>query len=213
MPGRADRPPARAADPSPDAQASRGKPRPRGMATGATIALLVVDDERRCLETNLAACRLLGLSKQRLVGRRLDDLFTGAMADRLENVWRAFSQGGGHAGPFDLAIPEAQVARLDLSVTSGVLPGRHLVLITPAPDADTRDGRWLLGGLRRPSPRELEILELLAGGARDEQIAEQLSLSPATVQTHVRNAKAKLGARTRAQAVAVALRQGMISLA
>jgi DNA-binding CsgD family transcriptional regulator len=39
-----------------------------------------------------------------------------------------------------------------------------------------------------------------------------LALSPATVQTHVRNAKAKLGARTRAQAVALSLQRGLIDL-
>jgi DNA-binding CsgD family transcriptional regulator len=54
------------------------------------------------------------------------------------------------------------------------------------------------------------VLRLLASGATDVQIAAWLSLSPATVQTHVRNAKAKLGARTRAQAVALALQRGMI---
>ena len=54
------------------------------------------------------------------------------------------------------------------------------------------------------------MLALLAAGATDDQIAELLELSPATVQTHVRNAKAKLGARTRAQAVAIALRRGLI---
>jgi DNA-binding CsgD family transcriptional regulator len=70
----------------------------------------------------------------------------------------------------------------------------------------TRFGR---GG---PTPREREVLTLLAAGATDEQIAEMLELSPATVQTHVRNAKAKLGARTRAQAVAMALQHGMITV-
>ena len=63
-----------------------------------------------------------------------------------------------------------------------------------------------------PTSREREVLALLAAGATDEQIAEMLELSPATVQTHVRNAKAKLGARTRAQAVAMALQNGMINL-
>ena len=65
---------------------------------------------------------------------------------------------------------------------------------------------------RSPSKREREILTLLARGSTDVQIAEVLSLSPATVQTHVRNAKAKLGARTRAQAVALALVGGLIQL-
>ena len=65
-------------------------------------------------------------------------------------------------------------------------------------------------GARQPSRREREILALLARGSTDVQIAEALELSPATVQTHVRNAKAKLGARTRAQAVALALVGGLI---
>ena len=65
---------------------------------------------------------------------------------------------------------------------------------------------------RRPSAREREILALLARGSTDAKIAETLGLSPATVQTHVRNAKSKLGARTRAQAVALALVGGLIQL-
>jgi len=63
---------------------------------------------------------------------------------------------------------------------------------------------------RRPTSREREILALLATGATDNEIADILALSPATVQTHVRNAKTKLGARTRAQAVALAIAHGMI---
>ena len=63
---------------------------------------------------------------------------------------------------------------------------------------------------REPTAREREVLDLLADGATDDQIAALLQLSPATVQTHVRNAKAKLGARTRAQAVALALHRGLI---
>jgi DNA-binding NarL/FixJ family response regulator len=59
--------------------------------------------------------------------------------------------------------------------------------------------------------RERQILSMLASGSTDADIAERLELSPATVQTHVRNAKAKLGARTRAQAVAMALRGGLIA--
>jgi DNA-binding CsgD family transcriptional regulator len=64
---------------------------------------------------------------------------------------------------------------------------------------------------RRPTSREREILALLATGATDNEISDILALSPATVQTHVRNAKTKLGARTRAQAVALAIAQGMIA--
>ena len=56
------------------------------------------------------------------------------------------------------------------------------------------------------SPRERQILELLAEGLRVKEIAERLTLSPATVHTHVRNAIAKLEVDTRTEAVALAVR-------
>src|SRR5690349_10268673 len=56
------------------------------------------------------------------------------------------------------------------------------------------------------TPREREILELLAGGLRVKQIADRLSLSPATVHTHVRNAIARMEVDTRTEAVALAVR-------
>lgn len=55
------------------------------------------------------------------------------------------------------------------------------------------------------SPREREILSLLAGGKTVAEIAVDLVLSPLTVRTHVRNAKDKLHARTTPHAVAIAL--------
>jgi DNA-binding NarL/FixJ family response regulator len=56
------------------------------------------------------------------------------------------------------------------------------------------------------SPRERQILDLLAEGLTGHAIAEQLVLSPETVRTHVRNATTKLGAHTRVQAVALVVR-------
>ena len=57
------------------------------------------------------------------------------------------------------------------------------------------------------SNREREVLALLAGGASGAGIAQQLVLSPETVRTHIRNAMAKLGASSRAQAVALAVQR------
>jgi len=60
------------------------------------------------------------------------------------------------------------------------------------------------------TPRESEMLMLLADGLSGEEIAERLVLSPATVRTHVQNAMVKLGSHTRGQAIAAALRTGEI---
>jgi len=58
--------------------------------------------------------------------------------------------------------------------------------------------------------RELATLRLLADGARNEQIGQRLSISSETVKVHVTKAMRKLGATTRTQAVAEALRLGLI---
>ena len=58
--------------------------------------------------------------------------------------------------------------------------------------------------------RERQIVEMLACGSTGEQIAQELVLSPETVQKHVHNAKRKIGAETRAHLIALALTRGLI---
>ena len=60
--------------------------------------------------------------------------------------------------------------------------------------------------------REREILQLTAEGLNLEGIAERLVLSPETVRTHMRNARRKLGARTRTEAVVAAMRTAQIRM-
>jgi DNA-binding CsgD family transcriptional regulator len=61
------------------------------------------------------------------------------------------------------------------------------------------------------SPREHQVVELLASGSTGEEVAERLGISPATVRVHVRNATGKLGANTRTQAVAIAVARGEVA--
>ncbi len=61
------------------------------------------------------------------------------------------------------------------------------------------------------TPRELEILRLLARGMSTEEIVDHLMLSVHTVRNHIRSALAKLGAHSRLEAVAVATRRGLIA--
>jgi DNA-binding NarL/FixJ family response regulator len=67
------------------------------------------------------------------------------------------------------------------------------------------------GGDAKLSPREREILVLLADGKTQAQIASQLFISPKTVATHIQHLLSKLGVNSRAQAVALAYRLGLVS--
>lgn len=63
------------------------------------------------------------------------------------------------------------------------------------------------------TPREREILDLLADGLTQHEIARQLTISPKTVGTHIQHVLSKLGVHSRAQAVAAAHRLRMASMA
>jgi len=57
------------------------------------------------------------------------------------------------------------------------------------------------------SPREKQVMDLLAQGKRDKDIAAVLGISPRTAQKHVGGACNKLGAQTRAEATAIYVRR------
>lgn len=62
------------------------------------------------------------------------------------------------------------------------------------------------------TPRELEVLQMLAEGAGNKQIAYRLGISDHTVKFHVASIMGKLGAATRTEAVTAGIRRGLIML-
>ena len=62
------------------------------------------------------------------------------------------------------------------------------------------------------TPREVDVLRLVADGNANKEIAAQLSLTEETVKSHVRNILAKLGANDRTHAVAIGLKRGIFNL-
>lgn len=64
---------------------------------------------------------------------------------------------------------------------------------------------------QEPTMREIEVLQLISDGLVNREIGQRLFLSEETVKSHVRHLLAKLQARSRAHAVAVGLRRGLIA--
>ena len=83
--------------------------------------------------------------------------------------------------------------------------------VTPVPEY-TCARACLIAPLQQLSPRESEVLNLLAEGLANKEIAWQLKISEHTVKFHVTSIFNKLDASTRAEAVAIGARRGLIIL-
>jgi LuxR family maltose regulon positive regulatory protein len=86
--------------------------------------------------------------------------------------------------------------------------GERLAL-TPDPISDQQA---VISALVDPlSERELEILDLIASGLSNKEIADILVISVSTVKSHINNLYGKLGTHSRTQAIAIARNMGMLS--
>jgi len=105
------------------------------------------------------------------------------------------------AGAVALVLKEAPLADLVRALESA---RAGVVYLDPALHRPGAAGEKL-------TSRELDVLRLLADGLPHEQIGSRLGITAETVRSHVRKASGRLGASTRTQAVATALRLGLIT--
>jgi DNA-binding NarL/FixJ family response regulator len=109
------------------------------------------------------------------------------------------------AGADEIRAAVEAVARGEAALDPAVQ--HHVIAALSAPAAASADGsRDLPDGL---TPREAEVLALIAEGLTNSEIADRLVVSGATVKTHVNHIFAKTGARDRAQAVVYAYGHGL----
>jgi DNA-binding NarL/FixJ family response regulator len=115
-----------------------------------------------------------------------------ATAEEIEHAIRAVCAGHTHLDP---AIQQRLVTAV-LAQGAATAGGGSVAASPPEPPDEL-------------TPRELEVLKLIAAGLSNGEIADRLVLSSATVKTHVNRIFYKTGARDRAQAVRYAYRHGL----
>jgi len=166
------------------------------------VPMLVIDNQRRCVAANPCACSLLGISREAILGRTVDELTPAEWQHEIEARWDAFLLAGTQAGTFAFLRPDGPPTPFGYFATARAAQGQHLaVLAVPGLTHDA----WRNRTSRRLSAREREVLTLIAVGETGLAIGRLLNISPATVETHVRHSIEKLGAKNRPHAIALAL--------
>jgi PAS domain S-box-containing protein len=172
--------------------------------------MVVADDPRRYVAVNPAACLLLRLPEEEVLGLRIDDLTPPEVRGQIDALWEAFLRDRVQEGRFELLMPDGARVPVEYSATANVRPGRHLsILMFPPGDREQEPSQV---AERMLTSREREVLGMVAMGRGTTWIAAELGVSSWTVETHVRNCLDKLGARNRAHAIALGLQAGEISL-
>jgi DNA-binding NarL/FixJ family response regulator len=172
----------------------------QALEAGADVVLLHSSD--RDSESLTGALAASQLASELTAVVLLDEPQPGVLSDLL--------RAGVHA------ILPTQIAREHLlaalnAAVAGLVVLDHAELRSLVPEPVLTSSA--LAELTEPlTPREREVLQMLASGLANKEIAAKLSISDHTAKFHVASILGKLGASTRTEAVAIAIRRGLVLL-
>ena len=91
--------------------------------------IFITDDERYCRDASCGTGKLLGLSRDRIIGRQIDEFVDPASRHQIAEDWHAFLQRGERPGRFRLQGAGGTVQEVEYTAKGNVLPGRHALAV------------------------------------------------------------------------------------
>jgi len=172
--------------------------------------MAIVDANRRVVASNGPLQRLLSRAEGEIVDRLIDESLPLTDRRTIADRWRAMLVRGEGNGVQDLVVDRDVHMMVSYAAHVAHIGGRLLILLVlMAAEGD----RPVVRSDSPPAaltPRELEVITRVALGATSREIADDLFVTTETVRTHIRNAMAKTGTRTRAHLVAAAICRGLL---
>ena len=176
------------------------------------IPMALLDRERRYVKVNDALINFYEYPRAELLGSVADSMVVDAGG--IDTRWEQLMRTNQLYGERVIAHANGSQLQVAYAAHSMTLGERWLALVVTLSARFQSGGPELIGAapierLRGAgstlTAREREVVRLLALGSTTRQVAAGLSISPETIRSHVRNAMAKTGARTRAQLVALVI--------
>jgi len=181
-------------------------------ADGAEAAQLARTQEVDLAVLDVAMPRMTGLQAAREISRRRDAprILMLSMYDNEQYFFESLKAGASGYVLKSVADQDlVQACRAAMRGESFLYPGVTSTLVRNYLERVRRGERAQAGGL---TPRENEVIKLIAEGHSSSEIAQALSISLKTVERHRSNILAKLGMRDRTQLTRYAIRAGLVEL-
>ncbi len=108
--------------------------------------ILIADNDRNYRDASTGAGKLLGLAREKIIGRKLDDFAEPTFKPQISELWRAFLDAGEHEGTLRLKGPDGNLRDVAYTAKGNVLPVRHVLVLhektPPSSDCGCRRDAW-----------------------------------------------------------------------
>jgi PAS domain S-box-containing protein len=129
----------------------------RAVFETALDAIFINDDERRYVDVNPAGCEFLGISKDDLIGRRIEDFLPAHKAATIKEDWAKKIEAGPARSEWETVLPDGTVRIADASAHPNFVPGLHIAFLRDVTERKRLEAELL-------NSQKLDSLGRLAGG-------------------------------------------------
>ena len=108
----------------------------RAIVYQPSASILITDDERRYRDASTGAGRLLGLPREKIIGKSLDDFAAPAVKPVIPGRWQTFLKEGEQVGSLELLGPDGNPREVEYIAKTNVLPARNLLVLRDKTNPD-----------------------------------------------------------------------------
>jgi formate hydrogenlyase transcriptional activator len=101
----------------------------RAIVYHPSAPILITDNDRNYRDASIGAGKLLGLPRDKIIGRRMDEFAAPSFKPQISQLWRAFLEHGEQKGSLQLASADGKLREVEYTAKGNVLPVRHVFVL------------------------------------------------------------------------------------